>query len=144
MIEPWERNWGPGFDTSVLPRIDATFPALLAEFRTTYVMRDVMVFDDRRFTYGALEAQSALLARQLLAAGVGKGTRVGLLLQSDETFLVTWMAVTRIGAVAVTLPTLSTADEIRRIALHADHVLHLLLALSRQVDRRSAGLAGLH
>lgn len=126
MIEPWDRDWGPDFDWSRLPRIDPTFPALLAHFKTTYAERDLMVFEDRRISYGALEAQSAVLARQLLSAGVGKGSRIGLLLQSDETFLITWMAVTRIGAIAVTLPSLSTADEIRRIALHAD--LHMLFS----------------
>jgi acyl-CoA synthetase (AMP-forming)/AMP-acid ligase II len=129
MIEPWERDWGPDFDWSKLPRIALTFPALLAHFRTVYAARDVMVFDDRRLTYGELDARSALLARQLLAAGIGKGSRVGLLLQSDETFLITWMAVTRIGAVAVTLPSLSKADEIRRIAVHAD--LHMLFSARR-------------
>jgi acyl-CoA synthetase (AMP-forming)/AMP-acid ligase II len=120
MTEPWDRQWGPEFDWSKLPRIAPTFPALLAHFRTVYAARDVMVFDDRHLTYGELEARSALLARQLVAAGIGKGSRVGLLLQSDETFLITWMAVTRIGAVAVTLPSLSTAAEIHRISVHAD------------------------
>jgi acyl-CoA synthetase (AMP-forming)/AMP-acid ligase II len=146
MIEPWERDWGKDADWSGLPRIEPHFPALLRHFKTHHADRDVLVLDERHFTYGALEAQSAMLARQLLEAGVAKGCRIGLLLQSDESFLITWMAVTRIGAVAVTLPTLSTVEEIRRIAVHVD--LHMLLSTWRYqhhdyVERIAAAFGGI-
>jgi acyl-CoA synthetase (AMP-forming)/AMP-acid ligase II len=129
MIEPWDRDWGDHADWSRLPRIEPRIPALLAHAKAHHPQAEVLVRDDHRLTYGEMEARSALLARQLLAAGVGKGARIGLILPSDETFLITWMAITRIGAVAVTLPTLSTPEEIRRIVGHAD--LHLLFAVDR-------------
>ena len=53
------------------------------------------------------------------------------MLPNDETFVVTWLAITRIGAVAVTLSTLLTPAEIRRTARHAD--LHLLIAAQRHI-----------
>ena len=124
MIEPRDRDWGAKGDWSPLPKIEAHIPALLEVFRTTYANNEILVLDDRRTTYGEVEAKSAILARQLIADGVGKGTRIGILMASDETFLISWMAITRIGAVAVTISTLSTPDEILRIARHAD--LHLL------------------
>jgi len=132
MTEPRDRNWGASADWSRLPKIEPCIPALLAHFKTHYAPREVLVLDERRLTYGELEAKSALLARQLLESGVGKGQRIGLILPSDESFLVTWMAIARIGAVAVTLSTLSTSEEIRRIARHAD--LHMLFASPRYLS----------
>jgi acyl-CoA synthetase (AMP-forming)/AMP-acid ligase II len=129
MIEPSDRNWGTHADWSRLPRIEPRIPALLAHFREHLSERELLVLDERRLTYGGLEASSAVLARQLLAFGIGKGSRIGLMLPTDETFLVTWMAVARIGAVAVSLPTLSTPTEIQKIARHSD--LHILFSPQR-------------
>jgi acyl-CoA synthetase (AMP-forming)/AMP-acid ligase II len=129
MIEPWEHDWGDDADWTDVAKIEARVPALLAQFRTAYAKRDLLVFEDHSFTYAQLEAQSARLARQLLEAGVCKGCRIGLMLPSDESFLITWMAATRIGAAAVTLPTLAKPAEILKIAAHAD--LHMLFAATR-------------
>lgn len=129
MIEPRDRDWGPDADWSQVPKIEPRIPALLAHFRTEWADRELFVLDDDRLSYGGLEAKSGILGRQLLASGIAKGCRIGLLLPSDDTFLITWMAITRIGAVAVALSTLSTSAEIRRIVRHAD--LHMLIAAPR-------------
>lgn len=126
MIEPRDRDWGTDADWSSLPDIEPRIPALLELFATDYAQREVLVLDERRFSYGELERKSALLARQLLDAGITKGCRVGVLLPSDEFFLISWFAITRIGAVAVSLSTLLTAVEIRKIIRHAD--LHMLVS----------------
>jgi acyl-CoA synthetase (AMP-forming)/AMP-acid ligase II len=124
--EPWELDWTGLAEWGELPRIAPTIPALLKRFRGELADSDALVLDERHTTYGELESRSAILARQLLDAGIGKGSRVGVMLPNDETFLVSWLAVVRIGAVAVTLPSLATPTEIARIARHAD--LHLLIA----------------
>jgi len=126
MIEPRDKDWRENADWSALPRIEPRIPSLLAHCKAHWPEKEVLVFDERRFTYGEMEAKSALLARQLLAFGIGKGTRIGLILPSDETFLVTWMAITRVGGIAVTISSLSTPAEIKRIAAHSD--LHVLFA----------------
>jgi len=126
MIEPRDRHWEDRADWSRLPVIEPRIPALLAHFKTHWSDREVLVVDERRLTYGQLEAKSALLALQLLASGVGKGSRIGLILPTDERFLITWLAITRIGAIAVSLSTLSTPAEIGRIVRHAD--LQMLFA----------------
>jgi len=129
VTEPWDLDWGTHADWSSLPRIEPRIPALLEHVRTHYASRDVLKRDDQRVTYGELEAKSAVLARQLLSSGVGKGSRIGVMLPSDETFLTTFLAIARIGAVAVTLPTLARPAEILKIVLHAD--LHMLFAAKR-------------
>jgi acyl-CoA synthetase (AMP-forming)/AMP-acid ligase II len=98
-----------------------TIPALLAARRAdTSPDREVLVADDRRLTYGQLDALSRRLAGQLLVAGVVFGTRVAILLPNDPDFVVTWIALTRIGAVAVPISTLSSPTELRRILRHAN------------------------
>jgi acyl-CoA synthetase (AMP-forming)/AMP-acid ligase II len=129
VTEPWDLDWGTHADWSSLPRIEPRIPALLDHFRTHYASRDVLKRDDHRITYGELETKSAVLARQLLDSGVGKGSRIGVMLPSDETFLITFLAISRIGAIAVTLPTLARPAEISKIVRHAD--LHMLFAAKR-------------
>ncbi len=129
MIEPWERDWSGLADWSALPVIEPTIPALLQHRRSDAPERPVLILDGQSTSYGELDARSAHFARSLLAAGIGKGSRVGVMLPNDQTFLITWLGITRIGAIAVTLPSLATAPEIARIARHAD--LHLLVAPRR-------------
>jgi acyl-CoA synthetase (AMP-forming)/AMP-acid ligase II len=79
-----------------------------------------LVVDAARLTYGEAEARSRRIASALLAAGVGRGSRVALLMGNGPEFAVTWFAVTRIGAVAIPLSTMSTAHEIRGLLLNSD------------------------
>ena len=125
-MEPKELDWGEAAHPEVLPDIEACVPALLALFRTDYADREIMVHDHRRFTYREIEEASAHLAGQLIEAGISKGSQIGLLLPDDERFLISWLAATRIGCVAVALSTLVTPAELQRIVRHSD--LHLLIA----------------
>lgn len=131
MIEPRQREWNGFADWSKVPDIEARIPALLEYCRTHYADHELMVLDERRVTYGDICARSAIMARQLLAAGVGKGTRVGMLFPNTPEFIITWLGITRIGAVAVPISTLSTAQEIQRIARHSS--LHLLISTDRHL-----------
>ena len=61
-----------------------------------------------------------MIARGLLAEGVGKGERVAVLQPTGIPFVVTWLAIVRIGAVAVPISTFSKADELCDILARAD------------------------
>jgi acyl-CoA synthetase (AMP-forming)/AMP-acid ligase II len=129
MIEPWERDWTGLTEWSALPAVEPTIPAMLRRACSLAADKPLLVLDGRRTTYSDLDARSASFAGWLLAAGLGKGSRIGVMLPNDETFLVTWFGAARIGAVAVTVPSLATAAEIARIAAHAD--LQFLVAPRR-------------
>ena len=60
---------------------------------------------DFRLTFAEAEAESAALAGQLLASGIGKGTRVGLLYPNGPGWTLNWLALARIGALTVPLST---------------------------------------
>lgn len=90
-----------------------TVPVVLRAAGERFGDRELLVTDDQRITYAEVEARSALLARQLLAAGVGKGTRVAMHFPYSPDFLVAWLAVGRIGALVSPLSTAYTAAEVR-------------------------------
>ena len=81
--------------------------------------RELVVLDERRCTYRDLEAASRQLAKGLLANGVGRGTHVGLLAPNGPEWVAGYLAVTRIGAVAVLLNTYSKARELSWVMEHA-------------------------
>jgi acyl-CoA synthetase (AMP-forming)/AMP-acid ligase II len=102
------------------PAITQTIPALLRLAALRFGDRDYVVFEDERISFKQTEERSRELALRLLASGINKGTRVGMVFPNSPDFVVTWMALARIGAVAVPISTLSTAAELQRIARHAD------------------------
>lgn len=97
-----------------------TFCALVRQGAALWPDSDVLVFDNWRLSYAELEAASAVLARKLLADGVGKGSHVGLLFPNSPAYLISLMALGRIGAVTVPLSTFSTVAELQALITHAD------------------------
>ncbi len=85
-----------------------------------------MVIDpDTRISYAELDSRTAALASGLLDAGIGKGTRVGLIMPNSADWVRIALAVTRIGAVLVPLSTLLTAPELTE-QLRTASVQHLI------------------
>lgn len=104
------------------------------------------VLGDVRLTYADADACSARLARGLLASGVGKGSRVGLLAPNGPDWIVGWLAAARIGAVVSMLNTYAKAQELHWLLRHAD--VSLLLTAERYLghdylDRLEAAVPGL-
>src|SRR5262249_46726484 len=107
----------------------ATFPALLRRNREWYGATGAVVTLDDTVTHAALDARSRVRAARLVAAGVGKGTRVGLLAPNGIEWAVTAAAVLRIGGVLVPLSTLLRPPELEAQPRVAG-VTHLALAQS--------------
>ena len=74
---------------------------------------DYVVMLERRISFGDAERASRRLAKELLAAGVGKGTRVGIHMPTGPEWAVAFIAVTRIGALAMPYSTLYRPAELR-------------------------------
>ena len=98
---------------------DATIPALLATTTAQFGSRTLLVAGAQRLTYDEADARSRVLAKGLLADGVGKGDHVGILMANSVDWVVTWFAVGRIGAVGVPLNTFSQAGELAWLIRHA-------------------------
>lgn len=101
---------------------------------------------DFRLTFADADVQSAELAGRLLAAGIGKGARVGLLFPNGPAWAVTWLALARIGALSVPLSTFAPGAELAR-AIRQTDVHALLMGATfggeRTTTRLESGLAGL-
>lgn len=97
-----------------------TVPELVRHRADEYGEKRFVACDDESLTYAEADRRSAELARGLLAIGAGKGTRVALVFPNTPDFVVTWLAVNRIGAVAVPLSTFSTAAELGDLLRRAD------------------------
>lgn len=74
----------------------------------------------QRSTWHELREASRQAAGRLVAAGVGKGTRVALLAPNGPEWLPIAFGVFRVGAVLVPLSTLWTRDELAFALAHAD------------------------
>src|SRR5690606_537032 len=67
-----------------------------------------------------------------VVAGVGKGTRVGMMFPNGPQFLVAWFGITRTGATAVPISTLSSEGELRRILRHSD--IQIFITVDRYLN----------
>jgi acyl-CoA synthetase (AMP-forming)/AMP-acid ligase II len=87
--------------------------------------REFLVAPDARLTYAEAERESRFLAQNLLAAGIGKGSRVAVHLPSGPEWLVSFLAVVRIGALFMPFSAAYKPAELRRALRLGD--VHLLI-----------------
>ncbi len=95
-----------------------TLGGYLKEITAQFGPREAAVMRDgdsiERWSYDDLWAHSLAVARALLACGVGKGTRVGILMTNRLEFLSSVFGTALAGGVATTMSTFSTAAEWKR------------------------------
>jgi acyl-CoA synthetase (AMP-forming)/AMP-acid ligase II len=109
-----------------------TIPELLKHAALEFGESRYIVTPTDRLTYAQAERRSAVFARRLLHEGVGKGARVGLLFANGTEWVTWWLAVTRIGAIAVPLSTTSTPTKIATLLRLSD--IGILIAPTRVLD----------
>ncbi|HEY6532397.1 MAG TPA: class I adenylate-forming enzyme family protein [Acidimicrobiales bacterium] len=111
----------------------ATVPQLLHRAVERFGDLEVLVTADERVTFAEIDRRSRLLARHLVAAGVGKGTRVAILLPQGPAWVEGFLALARIGALSMCVNTFLKPPELRRVLRHAD--AQFLLAPERLSGR---------
>jgi acyl-CoA synthetase (AMP-forming)/AMP-acid ligase II len=128
------------------PKSASTVPEWIRGMAEAYGDREAVVGGGTRLAYRQLEAESRLLARGLLARGVGKGARVGLWLGNSPAWVVLFAAIARCGAVAVPLSTFFSDAELAAVVRHADLcgiVVHPRFLEEDQRDRLASALPDL-
>ena len=111
------------------PPFVPTAPNLFKVMRASYGEREFLVMDDKRLSYSEADRRSADLAKGLLALGLGKGARVGILMPNNPDWVIAWMACARIGSLTVALSTFYQPPEIAWAIRHND--VQILLTASR-------------
>jgi acyl-coenzyme A synthetase/AMP-(fatty) acid ligase len=107
-------------DESLLLPFPPTLPNVLAHAVEAFAEKEFLVCGERRLTFGQADEESGKLARGLLALGVGKGTRVGIMMANSPDWVLSWLAAARIGALTVPISTLYQAPELRWVLGHSD------------------------
>ncbi len=109
-------------------------PALLRRNTEENSAKAAIVTDEGSISHAELDRESFTLARQLVGAGIGKSSRVGLLMENGLEWAVVAVAVMRTGAVLVPLSTVLEPPELHaqlRIATVTE------LVVTRQFRGRS-------
>jgi acyl-CoA synthetase (AMP-forming)/AMP-acid ligase II len=125
--------------------LPASIPELLA-LRRAHSDGEFLVTDHERLSFAEADEQSQVLADALLASGVGKGTRVGILFPNCAQWIISWLAAARIGALTVPLSTFAPGVELARLLRHTDTQVLLMgrsIAGRDLVDRLAEALPGL-
>jgi fatty-acyl-CoA synthase len=106
-----------------------TLPGFLHEVTSMYGNREALVFHaadgDTRWSYADLWERAVEVACALRACGVGKDTRVGVLMTNRPEWLSAFFGISLAGGVAVTLSTFSTPAELDYL-LNASSIAVLL------------------
>lgn len=106
-----------------------TLPGFLRDVTTRFAAREALVMHTpngvERWTYATVWERAIEIARALIAVGVGKDSRVGILMTNRPEWIAAVFGTSLAGGVAVTLSTFSTAPELEYL-LQAAGVSFLL------------------
>lgn len=95
---------------------ELTIPGFLLEMTEVFADREAIVFHESgeriSWSYRDLRAQAESVARALIASGVGKGSRVGIMMTNRPEWAAAFFGVGLAGGIAVPLSTFSTAPEL--------------------------------
>ncbi len=108
---PWTQHYPPGlaWDKEYTPR---SLPDLFDEAVGTYSKRVCSEFLGRKVTYGEMGQLVDRAARGLFDLGIGKGSKVGLMLPNTPTYIIFYYAILKTGACVVNFNPLYTVPEL--------------------------------
>jgi acyl-CoA synthetase (AMP-forming)/AMP-acid ligase II len=117
--------------------VGLTLGGFVGDIGSRHGAREALVFEGRRWTYAELEAEIRRCAKGLLAAGVVKGTRVGLLMGNRPEWIVSCWAAGMVGGVVIPISTFAGPEERDYVIRHSDTSLLIVqdaLLKHRYVD----------
>src|SRR5262245_10966264 len=100
-----------------------TLPALFDAAAARYPGNEAFISASRRVTYAELRDDSMAIGRGLAARGIGRGTRVGLLMPNRADWIATALGIWRCGGVLVPVSTLAAPRELGHFLRSADVAL---------------------
>ncbi|MBV1916773.1 MAG: acyl--CoA ligase [Sphingomonadaceae bacterium] len=96
-----------------------TIPSVLAE-NAKLGDKTFLVVDRDRLTFAGAELRSRRIASALIAAGAGRGSRIAMLMGNSSEYAAVFLAITRIGGIALPFSTMSTPHEIKGLLATSD------------------------
>lgn len=102
-----------------------TLPGFMSEIAERFGEREALCWRDlqgrvQRWSYAEMHAQCQKVAKALIAAGCGRGSRVGVLISNRPEWLFSTFGAAMAGATCVAMNTFSTQSELQYQLQHAD------------------------
>jgi acyl-CoA synthetase (AMP-forming)/AMP-acid ligase II len=88
---------------AIVTNFPATIPLLLRTFCALNAEVEAVVCGEERLTFAELDRISECVAHGLVARGIGKGDRVGIAMRNCPSWVVSYMAIVKAGAIATLL-----------------------------------------
>ncbi|MGV0050612.1 class I adenylate-forming enzyme family protein [Mycobacterium colombiense] len=126
------------------------YAGYLSHAAARWPARIALRFEGRAWTYAELESATERAASNLLAAGIGRGTTVALLMENCPEYLIAQFALARLGAVFATPNPYWTPTEIAQAldvaaataAVYADRFTHEAAHLQIRVPAQTLTAGG--
>lgn len=99
---------------------EPTMPNAMRRAADRFGSDDYVVMPDKRMTFAEAELASRRVAKEMLARGITKGTRVGMQFSYGFEWIIAFFAATRIGAVCLPMSTAYRPAELRKSVAHGD------------------------
>ncbi|MEA3470171.1 MAG: AMP-binding protein [Thermodesulfobacteriota bacterium] len=99
---------------------DISLGEMLAGTCRRFPSRTAIIYEDMRISYDALERSVNALGNRLKSLGIKKGDKVAIMLSNIPEFVISYFAALKLGAVAVTINTLSTTYELQYLLGNSD------------------------
>lgn len=110
--KPWLKHYDKDVPHSLAPYPDLTLLEVVAEAARQRPGHPALLFQGGRLSYGEVDRLSAVLASALIELGVEAGERVALLLPNSPQIVLSFLAVWKVGGIAVPLNPLYTEYEL--------------------------------
>lgn len=99
---------------------DLSLGRMLSRTCQEYPSKTSIIYKDTRISYDDLERSVNALGNGLRGLGIKKGDTVAIMLPNIPEFIIAYFAALKLGAVAVTINTLSTAYELKYLLGNSD------------------------
>jgi fatty-acyl-CoA synthase len=90
---------------AVKPDSSRTITDIVEDFARSKPQNSAILFEDRTITYSELDAGANRYAHWAHTQGIGRGDAVVLLMENRPEYLMAWMGLARLGAVAALINT---------------------------------------
>ena len=97
----------------VVTNLPPTLPIFFDAFCMLHGATEAVIAGDERLTYADLHAHAVRLAKALVGAGIGKGDRVAIAMRNCPSWIVSYMAALKAGAVATLINGWWQTEEMR-------------------------------
>jgi crotonobetaine/carnitine-CoA ligase len=100
-----------------------TIPYLLGERASSSPDEPFVLFEDQIFSYATVETMSRRVAAGLQKRGIGKGSKVAVIMRNRPEFLFVWFGLNKLGAVEVPIHTEHRGEVLRHMLGISDSVM---------------------